>query len=65
MTHDSNNFTTTQEITVTLGDGRCMSISHIGSTTFHSPHTKTELFLKNLLHVPHISKKSNQCFQVS
>lgn len=60
MAHDSNNFTTRCSSTridrVTLGNGTCMSISHIGSTTFHSPHTKIQLFLKNLLHVTHISK---------
>ena len=37
-----------------VGDGKGLSISHIGHTTLHSP--KRTFTLSNVLHVPHITK---------
>ena len=51
ITYDSNNFSTKGSYngndSVTLGEGRWMSISHIGSTTFYSPRKNTVVFKKS------------------
>lgn len=39
-----------------MGNGACLSISHIGHSIFHSPISSRPLTLTNLLHVPVITK---------
>ena len=60
VTKDSSVYSSKQPYhgtkTVKMGNGSGLSIANIGSTSFSSPSTHKSLVLKNLLHVPLITK---------
>jgi len=45
-----------KKIKVRIGNGTCMPIVYIGTTKYTSSHTNTDFILRNLFHVPHITK---------
>ena len=60
LTADSTNLMTQTEFfgtdKVHIGDGKGLSIKHIGQSSFPSPYVSKILSLNNLLHVPKITK---------
>lgn len=55
----NRNYTGTQ--TVHMGNGEALNITHVGNGIIKG---KRQLYLNNLLRVPKIKKKSNQCITV-
>ena len=61
VTSDATNLMTKTEYygldQVYIGNGMGLSIKHVGQTVFSSPYTSKILSLKQLFHVPTITKK--------
>ena len=60
LTHDLGNFMIKNEYNggdrVHVGDGTGLTISHTGHSSFYSKNSNIRFTLKNLLHVPDITK---------
>lgn len=60
VTPDAHNLTTKSDYKgkdkLVVGNGSKLPISHIGSSVISSNHVQRPLYLKNILHVPHITK---------